>query len=196
KVKMSPTEALDMLIDDGAGFAGGAVWGMGQGAHSHDMMGRIDLNSYTPIPWQPNTARFASDLYVDNKTHPYCPRVNLKRVLDGARKKGYTFNVGIEPEHFLVKKNADGSISPWDPNDKTGLRLSKGAHHFIGGVLKHAKALCAVMSPTANCYKRILFGERLHSSRSGFIWTPAFITYADNNPMHMIRVCGLGHIED
>lgn len=313
KVKMCPIDALDMLIDDGAGFAGGAVWGMGQGAHSHDMMGRIDLDSYTPIPWQPNTARFASDLYVDNKTHPYCPRVNLKRVLDGARKKGYTFNVGIEPEHFLVKKNADGSISPWDPNDvdnlakpcydfkgiapamgylqdittylnklgwgvyqtdhedangqyevnfmysdaltsadqytffkmmtsqiasrygaiathmakpfsdrtgngahihyhladaktgknlftdlkdKTGLGLSKSAHHFIGGVLKHAKALCAVMSPTANCYKRILFGERLYSSRSGFTWTPAFITYGDNNRTQMIRVCGPGHIED
>lgn len=313
KVKMSPTGALDMLIDDGAGFAGGAVWGMGQGAHSHDMMGRIDLDSYTPMPWQPNTARFACDLYVDNETHPYCPRVNLKRILDGARKLGYTFNVGIEPEHFLVKKNADGSISPWDPNDvdnlakpcydfkgiapamgylqeittylnglgwgvyqtdhedangqyevnfmysdalttadryiffkmmtsqiaakygaiathmakpfsdrtgngahihyhladaksgknlftnlkdKTGLGLSKEAHHFIGGILKHAKALCAVMSPTANCYKRILFGERLYSSRSGFTWTPAFITYGDNNRTQMIRVCGPGHIED
>jgi len=313
KVKMSPAECLDMLIDDGAGFAGGAVWGMGQGAHSHDMMGRIDLDSYTPIPWQPNTARFASDLYVDGKVHPFCPRVNLKRVLDLARKRGYTFNVGIEPEHFLVKKTADGRIVPWDPNDvdilakpcydfkgiapamgylqdittylnklgwgvyqtdhedangqyevnfmysdaltsadrytffkmmtsqiasrygaiathmakpfsdrtgngahihyhladaktgknlftdlkdKTSLGLSKDAHHFIGGILKHAKALCAVMSPTANCYKRILFGERLYSSRSGFTWTPAFITYGDNNRTQMIRVCGPGHIED
>jgi glutamine synthetase len=313
KVKMSPTEALDMLIDDGAGFAGGAVWGMGQGAHSHDMMGRIDLDSYTPIPWQSHTARFACDLYVDNEVHPFCPRVNFKRVLAGARKKGYLFNVGIEPEHFLVKKNPDGTVAPWDPNevdnlakpcydfkgiapamgylqeitthlnklgwgvyqtdhedangqyevnfqysdgltsadrytffkmmtsqiaarygaiathmakpfsdrtgngahihyhladartgknlfidekDRTGLGLSQLAHYFIGGILKHAKALCAIMSPTANCYKRILFGERLYSSRSGFTWTPAFITYGDNNRTQMIRVCGPGHIED
>src|SRR6187402_368770 len=55
KVKMSPVDSLDMLIDEGAGFAGGAVWGMGQAAHSHDMMGRIDLESYTPLPWQPGT---------------------------------------------------------------------------------------------------------------------------------------------
>src|SRR4051794_13822713 len=115
KVKMSPVEALDLLIDDGAGFAGGAVYGMGQGAHSHDMMGRIDVPSYTPLPWQPGTARFASDLYVDGKPHPFCPRVNLKRVLQMAENKGYRFNVGIEPEHFLVVKNPDGSISPWDP---------------------------------------------------------------------------------
>ncbi len=40
KVKMSPVEALDLLVDEGAGFAGAAVWGMGQGPHSHDMMGR------------------------------------------------------------------------------------------------------------------------------------------------------------
>ncbi len=104
KVKMSPADALDMLINDGAGFAGAAVWGMGQGPHSHDMMGRIDLDSYTPMPWQPGTARFASDLYVDEKPYPLCPRVNLKRVLKIARDKGFILNVGIEPEHFLVVK--------------------------------------------------------------------------------------------
>src|SRR5258706_16342502 len=92
KVKMSPTEALDMLIDEGAGFAGGAVWGMGQGAHSHDMMGRIDLDSYTPVAWQPGLARFASDLYVDEQPYAYCSRVNLKRVLDDTRRRGYLFN--------------------------------------------------------------------------------------------------------
>src|SRR5258708_3472237 len=115
KVKMSPVESLDMLIDEGAGFAGAAVWGMGQGPHSHDMMGRIDLDTYTPVAWQPGTARFASDLYVDEKPYPFCPRVNLKRVLKTVREKGFVLNLGIEPEHFLVVKNPDGSISPWDP---------------------------------------------------------------------------------
>ena len=69
KVKMAPVDALDSLIEEGAGFAGGAVWGMGQGAHSHDMMGRIDTDTYTQVPWQPEIARFASDIYVDGK--PY-----------------------------------------------------------------------------------------------------------------------------
>ena len=36
--------ALDDVADSGAGFAGGAVWGMGQNATSHDMMARIDLD--------------------------------------------------------------------------------------------------------------------------------------------------------
>jgi len=313
KVKMSPVEALDMLADEGAGFAGAAVWGMGQGPHSHDMMGRIDLDTYTPVPWQPGTARFASDLYVDEKPYPFCPRVNLKRVLKTVREKGFLLNLGIEPEHFLVVKNPDGSISPWDPahvdnlakpcydykgispalaylqdlttfcnqlgwgvyqadhedangqfevnfkysdalttadrftffkmmtsqvaakygaiathmpkpfsnrtgsgahihfhladaatgenkftdmQDKRGFGLSKMAYHFLGGILKHAPALCAINSPTANCYKRLLVGPGLYSSRSGFTWTPAFVSYGDNNRTQMLRICGPGHIED
>src|SRR5262249_49762054 len=75
KVKMVPTEALDDVTDVGAGFAGGAVWGMGQDASSHDMMARMDLSSYTPLPWKPGFARFTSDLYVDGKPYAFCPRV-------------------------------------------------------------------------------------------------------------------------
>ncbi|REJ95154.1 MAG: type III glutamate--ammonia ligase [Planctomycetota bacterium] len=313
KVKMVPASSLDAVIDDGAGFAGAAVWGVGQGPHSHDMLARIDLDSYTPLPWMPNTARFAADLYVDGESYPYCPRTNLKRVLDSVRDKGYVFNVGMEPEHFLVTRNPDGSISPWDPDgvenlakpcydfrsmapameylqeltsslnelgwgvyqtdhedangqyevnfdyadalttadritffkmatsqiakkygaiathmpkpfadrtgsglhvhfhladadsgeclfdddsDSRGLGCSELGYHFVGGVLRHARALCAVTSPTVNCYKRLKLGAGLHSTRSGFTWTPAFVTYGDNNRTQMIRTAGPGHFED
>lgn len=51
KVKMVPVSCFDDVVNDGAGFAGAAVWGMGQGHHSHDMMARVDMNSYTPLLW-------------------------------------------------------------------------------------------------------------------------------------------------
>ena len=57
KVKMVPADALDDVADTGAGFAGGAVWGLGQNASSHDMMARIDPASYTPLTWKPGLAR-------------------------------------------------------------------------------------------------------------------------------------------
>ena len=313
KVKMVPAACLDDVAEVGAGFAGGAVWGAGQGPHSHDMMARVDLATYTPLPWMPNTARFAADLFVDDKPHPFCPRTNLKRVLADARQKGYVFNVGMEPEHFLVVRRPDGSIAPWDPDsvdglakpcydfrsmapalaylqeitdalnhlgwgvyqadhedangqfeinfqyadalttadritffkmmtsqlakkygaiathmakpfrdrtgsglhvhyhladaetgkslfadpsDHRGLGCSAVAYHFLGGVFRHARALCAVTSPTVNCYKRLQLGAGVFSSRSGFTWTPAFITYGDNNRTQMVRTAGPGHFED
>ena len=60
KAKMVPVECFDDAIDVGAGFAGGALWGLGQGPHSHDMLARVDLATYTRLPWMPNTARFAA----------------------------------------------------------------------------------------------------------------------------------------
>ncbi len=313
KVKMVPASCLESVSTGGAGFAGGAVWGLGQNASSHDLMARIDPASYTPVPWRVGLARFAADLYVDGRPYPGCPRVNLKRVLAEVRSAGYLFNVGIEPEHFLVQRSADGRIVPWDPagvdtlvkpcydfkglaaacdyltemndalrklgwgvyqsdhedangqyeinyhyadaltsadrflffkmlasevarkhgaiatfmakpfadrtgsgahmhyhladvetgrnlfasdSDPRGLGLSATAYHFLAGVLTHARALCAVTSPTVNCYKRLQIGAGLTGTRSGFTWTPAFITYGDNNRTQMIRTPEAGHVED
>src|SRR5260221_11865346 len=79
KVKMCPVEALDTLIDEGAGFAGAAIGGLAQGPNSPDMMARIDLEPYTPLPWHPGMARFFGYLYIHGKPYPYCPRLTLNR---------------------------------------------------------------------------------------------------------------------
>ena len=97
KVKMVPVASFDDIVDEGAGFAGAALDGMGQGPHSHDMLARPDLDSYTPLPWRDGVARFACDLFVDGEPHMYCPRQNMKRVLSEVRAAGYSFQVGIEP---------------------------------------------------------------------------------------------------
>ena len=89
KVKMVPVSHFDDVIDTGAGFAGAALPGMGQGPHSHDMLARIDLDTYTPVPWTQGVARFASDLYVDEQPHMFCPRQNFKRVLSNLRDQGF-----------------------------------------------------------------------------------------------------------
>ena len=127
---MVPVGHFDDVIDDGAGFAGGAVWGMGQGPALPRYAARVDVDTYTPLPWKAGVARFASDLYVDDEPHPHCSRVNLKRVLGLAKEEGYVFNVGIEPEHFLVTRKPDGSIAPWDPNEVD--TLEKPCYDFKG----------------------------------------------------------------
>ena len=253
KVKMVPVASFDDIVDEGAGFAGAALDGMGQGPHSHDMLARPDLDSYTPLPWRDGVARFACDLFVDGEPHMYCPRQNMKRVLSEVRAAGFSFQVGIEPEdangqyeinfvyddalvpadrytffkmmtsqyaqkygaiathmakpftdrtgngghiHFHLAEADTGTNLFADENDPRGLGSSELAYHFIGGILAHAPALTAVMSPTVNCYKRLQVGEGLTSSASGFNWTPAFISYGDNNRTQMIRTAGPGNLED
>ena len=130
KVKLVPVECFRAAVETGAGFAGGSVWGLGQGPHSHDMCARADPETYTPLPFEPGIARFAADLYVDGEPHPYCARVNLRRVVDEARALGYVFNVGIEPEFFLVTRRPDGSIEGWNPHGIDD--LSKPCYDFKG----------------------------------------------------------------
>jgi glutamine synthetase len=69
--------------------------------------------------------------------------------------------------------------------DKSGeLGLSRVAYQFLGGVLQHAPALCAITNPTVNSYKRI-HGATTHS---GATWSPNTISYSGNNRTHMIRI--------
>jgi glutamine synthetase len=98
--------------------------------------------------------------------------------------------------HYHLADAATGANLFLDPSDPRGLGLSRLAYQFLGGVLAHAPALCAVTSPTVNCYKRLQVGPALTGSRSGFTWVPAFITYGDNNRTQMLRVPEAGHVED
>ena len=53
RCKGVPARALDLFLEGSAGFAGAAVWGMGQGPHDHDMIALPDLASYTLVPGRP-----------------------------------------------------------------------------------------------------------------------------------------------
>jgi glutamine synthetase len=102
---------------------------------------------------------------------------------------------GAHMHYHLAEAESGRNLFATD-KDRRGLGLSELAYHFLGGVLAHARALCAITSPTVNCYKRLQVGQGLYSARSGYTWTPAFITYGDNNRTQMIRTPGPGHVED
>ena len=115
--KLVPANHLDDLFAEGAGFAGFAAGEIGQGPHSPDLAAMPDPASFTPVPWQPNLARFACDVYVEGEPWPYCPRTILKRQLERARKMGFIFKIGIEVEFHLLRRNDDGSIDLADTLD-------------------------------------------------------------------------------
>jgi glutamine synthetase len=115
--KLIPAEHLDALATEGAGFAGFAAGELGQRPSDPDIAAIPDLRSFTPVPWQPNLARFACDVYVEGEEWPYCPRTILRRQLGRARAKGYELMMGLELEYFLLRQRADGEIELADPLD-------------------------------------------------------------------------------
>ncbi|CAK6693091.1 type III glutamate--ammonia ligase [Synechococcus sp. CBW1107] len=66
--------------------------------------------------------------------------------------------------------------------------ISQLARQFIAGVLRHAPAICAVIAPTVNSYKRLV----MQGSMSGFTWAPVFISYGNNNRTNMLRIPSAG----
>jgi glutamine synthetase len=66
--------------------------------------------------------------------------------------------------------------------------VSNLGRQFIAGVLRHAPAICAVIAPTVNSYKRLV----VQGSMSGFTWAPVFSCYGNNNRTNMLRIPGAG----
>lgn len=115
--KLVPIESFDMLMNDGVGFAGFAAGPMGQTPADPDMIAIPDPASYIPVPWQPGLAVIQCDIQVEGEDWPYSPRHILKRQLENVAERGFEYKVGVEAEHFLVRRNDDGSISLADPLD-------------------------------------------------------------------------------
>jgi glutamine synthetase len=68
--------------------------------------------------------------------------------------------------------------------DPRGLGLTELGYHFIGGILRHGKALCAAFAPTVNSYKRLV----RQGAMTYFSWAPVFNSYGSNNRTNAIRV--------
>ena len=298
KAKAVPVEHLEMVLTEGAGFAGFALWGFGMGPEGPDYMAVGDLSTLQDIPWMPGYARIICNGVVNKKPYAYCSRVAVQAQIARLAERGLTMYTGIEPEFMLLSRRADGSLGPadatdnldkpcydykglyrsrevldemvaslravgidvyqidhedgngqfeinftyadalksadnftfvkmaaseiahkhgltatfmpkpfanragsgahfhvslgtakqknafHDKSDKSGMGLSTMAYHFLGGVLHHARALCAVAAPTVNSYKRLVVGRAL----SGATWAPAYIAYGDNNRTACVRV--------
>ena len=304
KAKAVPIDHLDMVLGDGAGFAGFALWGFGMGPHGPDYMAVGELGTLKALPWMPGYARIVCNGTVKGSPWPYCSRVVLKRQLDKLAAQGMTLYTGIEPEFMLLTRDANGKLKPFDDTDTLdkpcydykglsrasgflgevtsalrsagvdvyqidhedangqfevnytyadamtsadnfvlvkmavsevarkhgmigtfmpkpfsnrtgsgahfhismgsaasknlfhdakdpqGLQLSEMAYFFLGGILKHARALSAICAPTVNSYKRLVVGRAL----SGATWAPAYIAYGDNNRTGCVRIPG-GRLE-
>lgn len=76
--------------------------------------------------------------------------------------------------HMLLLKDGEPVFS----DDEGYSHLSKEAHWFIGGLLKHIAALCAITNPSTNSFKRLVPGFE----------APVTVGYATSNRSAVIRI--------
>lgn len=292
---------LGHLADMAAGselFTGAAVDGVPQSINDEEVSAHPDLARGFQLPWRPDVAYFPSTLYTEGKPFEAGARWILQRQIAAAAELGFTFNLGIETEFFVLKDGPNGpeevserdtaakpcydltttldnfgwltelveamdelgwGVYSFDHEDARGQfeidfgyadaltsadrvsffrmmageiarkhgyfasfmakpfadRTGSGAHFnmsladlttganlfaegedpkgagvtelgyaFIAGILRHAKAISAVIAPTVNSYKRLV----RKGSMSGSTWAPVFVSYGDNNRTNMVRI--------
>lgn len=301
KGKVVPISHLRHMAHGSERYTGYALDGLGQDPHDDELCSIPDLGCAVQLPWEPKLVWIPSDLSFQGTPYPLSTRVLLKKVMAEAESMGFTFNLGVECEVFLLRQEEDGRLTVPSPNDnlvkpcydltgfmdnftwldkiaatmKTlgwdlysfdhedangqfefdfayadalttadrltffrmmakhyaaeegliatmmpkpfadrtgngahfnmsladavtgenlfarppgddprGLGLSALGYHFIGGVLKHGRALCAVLAPTVNSYKRLV----RQGSMATFSWAPVFNSYGSNNRTNSVRV--------
>lgn len=116
-----PVQQLPEALENGIWFDGSSVEGFARIQES-DMHLRPDIDTYAVLPWSPielRRARLFCDIYQPDGT-PFAgdPRGTLKRILAKLKERGWTYNVGPEPEFFLFKPN-NGGVHPV-PHDVGG----------------------------------------------------------------------------
>jgi len=301
KGKVVPLDHLEQMAGGSERYTGYALDGLGQEPHDDEITSVPDLDHIIQLPWEPKVAWMPADNMFQGKPYALNTRVALKTVLEQAAAMGLGFNLGIECEIYLLRKNADGSLAVPNPDDrltkpcydvrgfldsftwldkvascmndlgwdlysldhedgngqyefdfhyadaltmcdrfiffrymakhyakeegliattmpkpfadktgtgahfnmslrelasgrnlfacapgedKCGLGLTETGYHFIGGILKHGRALCAAFGPTVNSYKRLV----RQGGMSYFSWAPVFNSYGSNNRTNSVRV--------
>lgn len=112
KSKMVPIAHYKRMMSGSELCTGAALEGVPQDVSDEEVAAHPDPDSCKILPWDKEIAWFASDLWTKGEPFAACSRTILKNVLAKADAMGYTMNLGIEAEFFVLKDDADGGYSP------------------------------------------------------------------------------------
>ena len=104
-VSVAPAE-LENAFAEGIGFDGSAIEGFARVTEA-DMLAHPDPATFQLLPWRgegPSTARMFCDIVMPDGSPSYAdPRFVLKRTLQTAAEKGFTFYTHPEIEFYLFQ---------------------------------------------------------------------------------------------
>lgn len=127
KAKCVPIDHFSGLMRGSELFTGAALDGLGQEPSDDELSVRPDLERIVTLPWRPEIAWAPGYLHHHGEPWPMCSRVVLQRAVDRAARLGFVFNVGIETEFYLVRRE-DERVVPANPKDV----LAKAAYDIVG----------------------------------------------------------------
>ena len=93
--KLVPAQSIKEMQKEGAGFAGFSTY-LDMSPADPDMAAIPDPSSLIQIPWQPDVAWLAADLWMNDKPVEASPRVMLKNQIKELSKKRMLMSSGVE----------------------------------------------------------------------------------------------------
>ncbi|MCB0881731.1 MAG: type III glutamate--ammonia ligase [Thermoleophilia bacterium] len=117
KGKVVPIAHVPHFFDGSELYTGAALDAVPQKVNDEEVAAHPDPASATVLPWNPEIAWFASDLHLAGEPFPACSRGILKRALARAADMGYTFNLGVETEFYVLRDDGHGGVAPASDRD-------------------------------------------------------------------------------
>ena len=127
KAKAVPIDHFSRMMRGSELFTGAALDGLGQGPQDDELAVHPDPRALTVLPWREDVAWAPGNLRYRGSPWPMCSRNVLQRQVDRLAQHGLVFNLGVECEIFLVRKDA-GRFMPANPQDT----LPKAAYDVVG----------------------------------------------------------------
>jgi len=117
KGKFVPIEHFTHFAAGSELYTGYALDGLGQAPNDDEISSVPDLNHIIQLPWQKEVAWLPADNHFHGQPYPLNSRVLLKKILAEAADLGFTFNLGIECEIYVLKQNERGELIVPNPDD-------------------------------------------------------------------------------
>lgn len=138
-----PASKFEKAIEEGVAFDGSSILGYATIEES-DLRAQPVLESFKVLPWtdgEVKSAGIVCNIYdPSGRRHNGDPRYVLEKMMEKAKKKGYTFYTGPEFEFFLFELDERGkpTTTPSDsgryfdllPLDEGDLVRKKATHHL------------------------------------------------------------------
>ena len=115
--KLVPAQSIKEMQKEGAGFAGFSTY-LDMSPSDPDMAAIPDPDSLIQLPWQPDVAWLAGDLWMNDKPVNASPRIMLRNQISKLAKKNMYMKSGVECEYFLISPEGDSIADKKDTADK------------------------------------------------------------------------------